>query len=195
MEHSINYMPTKYEPSTVETSTHFTPTIPPTTEFPVTLASPIFEQNKPSPMYESRPMYLIIEGHSKVKTYGQPDDETKKLPKIVPVENLENPVIHHIPSNSEYSGSTLPIVKHLHTTEIKEADETPLKKDTPIMGGLLSLLDSSIGDYLLSNEEEPTKQNLELNVNEIPNNQKISYREERENTENLKNSTKEQRNF
>lgn len=97
------------------------------------------------------PMYLIIEGHSKVKTYGQGDEEGMHAPKIVPVVPTEDSVITHV-------GSEEPMVKHLHKKMEKLTKEDITSKESSEggeqMGGLLSFIDSSLGDFLRAEEED-----------------------------------------
>lgn len=109
------------------------------------------------------PMYLIIEGHSNVKKYGGPEE--LHAPKIVPVVPTEDSVITHV-------GSEQPMVRHLHkkTEAIKEESgtgktkgklagdgkgkEKDSREEKKHMGGLLSFIDSSLGDFLRAEEED-----------------------------------------
>lgn len=156
-----------------ETTTHFSPTIPPTTMTTDELFSHYKQPERPL----MGPMYLIIEGHSKVKTYGQQDGTVRRaLPKIVPVASTVDPVIEHVVSKDE-DGRTFE-VKHLHTKQ--EEVTVPMltmrktaatlgnsTTTTSSMDSLLSLLDTSFGDYL-NNEEDLERQdaNMELNSKE-----------------------------
>lgn len=106
-------------------------------------------------------MYLIIEGHSKVKTYGQADEASAHSPKIVPVLPTEDPVITHV-------GSEAPMVEHLHKKGMegkfeKLAVKTETKGEEVKMDGLLSFIDSSLGDFLRA-EEDDENSVLEVNV-------------------------------
>lgn len=110
------------------------------------------EYKKPTKSTTGEQMYLIIQGHSKVKTYGQSDDNNgKPLAKIVPIEKMENPVIKHVVSEDE-KGTKLE-VKHLHKitkhNDGKKDDGKNLIEDNSknTMGNLLSLLDTTFGDY------------------------------------------------
>lgn len=163
-----------------ETTTQFMPTIAPATMTTDELFSHYKQPEKPM----AGPMYLIIQGHSKVKTYGQPDGNGKMQPKIVPVASTVDPVVTHVVS--EHENGQKYEVKHLHK---KQEDKEPLlgpitretsmasmKKNataTPTMSSLLSLLDSSFGDFLLTNEERMPDESateagdLELNSNEM----------------------------
>lgn len=103
-------------------------------------------------------MYLIIEGHSKVKTYGQSDEEGAHAPKIVPVVPTEDSVITHVEQDQ-------PMVKHLHKKmmmEEKKSKEAAGKGEDSKMSGLLSFIDSSFGDFLKAEDEENSV--LEINV-------------------------------
>lgn len=85
------------------------------------------------------PVYnLIIEGHSKVKTYGSKNDDPlgNSMPKIRPIQAKENPIVEHVTddvdSRPEYARQKIK----------KEAS-----KQTA-MTSLLSLLDGSFGNFL-----------------------------------------------
>lgn len=108
-------------------------------------------------------MYLIIEGHSKVKTYGQGDEA--HAPKIVPVIPTEDPVVTHV-------GSESPMVKHLHSTKEEKSEKLKTKKETikkeeMKMDGLLSFIDSSLGDFLRNDDGDEENSVLEVNVENI----------------------------
>ncbi|KAH8413438.1 hypothetical protein KR009_011043 [Drosophila setifemur] len=60
------------------------------------------------------PMYLIIEGHSKVKTYGQ-NELDPHSPKIVPVISKREPVVRIADPNEKRGTVETYQVKHLHT--------------------------------------------------------------------------------
>ncbi|XP_030383719.1 uncharacterized protein LOC115631169 [Scaptodrosophila lebanonensis] len=60
------------------------------------------------------PMYLIIEGHSKVKTYGQNELDPHR-PKIVPVISKREPVVRIADPNEKRGTVETFQVKHLHT--------------------------------------------------------------------------------
>lgn len=93
------------------------------------------------------PMNLIIQGHSRVKTYGQGTEE--RDPKIIEVKSIENPVVNRVVSEDE-NGIQFD-VKHLHASNTNKTLSAPLnsttKSDSPA-AGLLSLLDLSFGDFL-----------------------------------------------
>ncbi|TMW49841.1 hypothetical protein DOY81_005081 [Sarcophaga bullata] len=60
------------------------------------------------------PMYLIIEGHSKVKTYGKDELDPHK-PKIVPIIPNREPVVRIADPNEKRGTPETFQVKHLHT--------------------------------------------------------------------------------
>lgn len=117
---------------------------------------------------ERVPMFLIIQGHSKVKTYG-PDDSDKKPEKhevkMVPVTVNEDPIVKHVVS-LDTNGSEIG-VKHLHKLHTPEPKpkaslNRPNKKVTNSpMDSLLSLLDSSLANFALTdNRQTRTKSNV-----------------------------------
>ena len=113
-------------------------------------------------------MYLIIEGHSKVKTYGQGDEEGMHAPKIVPVKPTEEAVVTHVGEEE------MPMVKHLHKKaplmkeekKVKGAGEGKEKKAKGGDGGLLSFIDSSLGDFFKGGMGESGEEDRE-EVNQV----------------------------
>lgn len=117
------------------------------------------------------PVYnLIIEGHSKVKTYGLKNDDGRiesNLPKIRPVQAKENPIVERVTSSDEgpeFKGAKAK--KKDHKQSSKKGDDD--KKSA--MTSLWSLLDSSFGNFLsdesvdkakLENESKPSKSGKE----------------------------------
>jgi hypothetical protein len=88
------------------------------------------------------PVYnLIIEGHSKVKTYGLKNDDgvANNLPKIRPVQPKENPIVERV-TNDE--GPEFKVASNRNKSVKKDEN----KKST--MTSLLSLLDTSFGNFL-----------------------------------------------
>ncbi|XP_061399289.1 mucin-2 [Musca vetustissima] len=75
------------------------------------------------------PMYLIIEGHSKVKTYGKDELDPHK-PKIVPVISSREPVVRRADPNEKRGTPETFQVKHLHskTTQAMEKITTTTAK-------------------------------------------------------------------
>jgi hypothetical protein len=112
------------------------------------------------------PMYLIIQGHSKVKTYGLKNNDTvKNLPKIVPIKVNEDPVIKHV-VNQDETGTEMTI-KHLHTNREKTSGDQLVEVQQPsAMESLLSLLDTSFGNLLVDEEPELEDESNSLDTQE-----------------------------
>lgn len=131
---------------------HFVPTIQPSIASDNKL---LFEQI-PRPM---SPMNLIIQGHSRVKTYGQGFDE--RDPKIIEVKSSENPVVNRVVSKDE-NGIQFD-VKHLHASSsnktVSASLNTTVESENSPVAGLLSLLDLSFGDYLDNSPDVVNKTN------------------------------------
>lgn len=160
---TADYSNNFYNPQSINSMVH---PMYPTTEAPITpiaitttLPPPsmttdsLFSHYK-QPAHPLRgPMYLIIEGHSKVKTYGRKDDLNinKHPPRIVTISSTEDPVIRHV-VNQDDTGSELK-VEHLHT---KIDKSIPIEKKQPAntMDSLLSLLDSSFGNLLIDEDTQ-----------------------------------------
>lgn len=103
-------------------------------------------------MQASWPVYnLIIEGHSKVKTYGLKNDDEigSNMPKIRPVQAKENPIVERVTSSEEGPEFS---VKHLKANKKDfgkfQRKTEDGKKPESAMDSLLSLLDSSFGNFL-----------------------------------------------
>lgn len=76
------------------------------------------------------PMYLIIEGHSKVKTYGKDELDPHK-PKIVPIIPKREPVIRIADPNEKRGTPETFQVRHLHTKPIETTTfKIPIKTTT-----------------------------------------------------------------
>ena len=98
-------------------------------------------------MHVGWPVYnLIIEGHSKVKTYGLKNDDPLALsmPKIRPIQPKENPIVEHVTNNNDDG------------PEFKLQQKQKPKKEST-MESLLSILDGSFGNLLTSNNQEESK--------------------------------------
>lgn len=166
---TTTYVNAEYQhPSTIdiETTTHFMPTIPSTSRRPIEeFFSP--PQKQPASKSIVTPMYLIIEGHSKVKTYGQSDDNAKKpAAKIVPVDSsANNPVVKHVMAEND-RGIEIE-VKHLHRrtkSENKNEGMNMIRDNSNnTMNSLLSLLDTTFGDFFV--DDDSVKTQLEKNNN------------------------------
>lgn len=122
--------------------------------------------------------HLIIEGHSKVKTYGLNDASVERnLPKIRPVQSKGDPVVRHVTNNDE-SPEYHP--KHLHSPK-KDPNKYFQKQDQnkkSAMSNLLSLLDGSFGKYLENDSHN-------LHESEVKN-----VKNKKENSENNKRKTR-----
>lgn len=101
--------------------------------------------------------HLIIEGHSKVKTYGLNDASVERnLPKIRPIQPRGDPVVRHV-TNTDESPEYHP--KHLHSPK-KDPNKYFQKQDQnkkSAMSNLLSLLDGSFGKYLENDSNSDVK--------------------------------------
>lgn len=75
---------------------------------------------------------LIIEGHSKVKTYGSKNDDPlgASMPKIRPIQPKENPIVEHV------------------TDTDTRPEYNKIKSKQTAVTSLLSLLDGSFGNFL-----------------------------------------------
>lgn len=159
-------MPSFFEPTTVRYETEMEPLAPALRPLPTVASKP--------------PMFFIIEGHSKVKTYTSQDNDTAKVhePKIIPIGGKDDPVIHHMVLADDKTNIPLE-VKHLHThpTTTKKPKKSSTK-NSGVMSNLLSLLDSSF-DKILSDDlpaknatvEKPLVDNNSTINNEIINEQ------------------------
>lgn len=100
-------------------------------------------------MHFGWPVYnLIIEGHSKVKTYGLKNDDIieSNLPKIRPIIAKENPIVERVTHSDE--GPEFH-VKHLSSNQKGQNKlKKPEEDKKSAMTSLLSLLNSSFGNFL-----------------------------------------------
>lgn len=144
-------IPQTYSPIYTESTTHFVPTIPPTTESPYVrpTIAPLLSQYSQPQIQENTQMHLIIEGHSKVKTYGQNSNYTvKRDPIIVPIGTSENPVTKHVVLEDEQGNPTM--VRHLHSKKVdKKVAASTTDNEDSAMKSLISLLDTSFGGLML----------------------------------------------
>lgn len=104
------------------------------------------------------PVYnLIIEGHSKVKTYGLKNDDggvESNLPKIRPVQAKDNPIVEHVTNSDdgpEFKRTKANKKDHKHLP--KKVDDD--KKSA--MTSLWSMLDSSFGNFLSDDSVDKAK--------------------------------------
>ncbi|KAH8282200.1 hypothetical protein KR054_006108 [Drosophila jambulina] len=118
------------------------PTVAPALSEPTT--DSLFSHYKQPPKPLLGPMYLIIEGHSKVKTYGQ-NELDPHSPKIVPVISKREPVVRIADPNEKRGTVESYQVKHLHTkttpmtttttttTTRKPTTKKPLPTEAPLV--------------------------------------------------------------
>lgn len=146
-----------------ETSTFFTPTTLP----PVTMTTDeIFSHYKQPLEPLSGPMYLIIQGHSKVKTYGQQNENitARHAPKLVPIVATKDPVITHV-VNKDDTGIAMNIPHVFEKNTIEKENKT----SSSAMDSLLSLLDTSFSGFFLGDrngsEKVKTEKSEKLNSN------------------------------
>lgn len=160
--------------STTSEAPYFQPTVLPEIISPTT--DPLFAHYDQPQGSVARPMYLIIEGHSKVKTYGQNDNSTvrKHIPKIVPIKAAEESIIKHVVSEDD-TGHAMEVM-HLHTTQPPTPSTTP---SPSAMGDLLSLLDSSLGNFFLG-EDSTTKKSKTKGGSDKPKSEKTEKPEKPE---------------
>ncbi|KAJ6649562.1 hypothetical protein Bhyg_04799, partial [Pseudolycoriella hygida] len=127
----------------VESQTEFTPPY-----FVPTIHPSIVNENKILSQEMSKPvvpMNLIIQGHSRVKTYGQGAEV--RDPKIIEVKSVDHPIVNRVVSKDE-NGVQFD-VKHLHVSNAnKNATTTTEEPKSSTVAGLLSLLDLSFGDFV-----------------------------------------------
>ncbi|XP_052864043.1 uncharacterized protein LOC128270671 [Anopheles cruzii] len=116
-----------------------------------------YKQPATSAPMERGPLYLIIEGHSKVKTYGlNTNDTLMQLPRMVPVASTRDPIVRHVVNHDPNTGAAMAVV----TTRMPPVYRTtggPLDARPPVpsdeqgvaVDTLLTLLDSaSFGEML-----------------------------------------------
>lgn len=117
------------------------------------------------------PVYnLIIEGHSKVKTYGlKSDDEIGSImPKIRPVQGKENPIVERVTNSDEGPEFN---VKHLKAGKkdfskfLRKTEDG--KNSETAMTSLLSLLDSSFGNFLSDESIDKVRHESEKKIVKI----------------------------
>lgn len=141
-------------PSTPMTTTKVAPTSPPTVKT-------LFVPTRP-------PMYLIIQGHSKVKTYGIDKNASrivKNDPIMVPVGGSVEPVVKHITDDVKDNIIQVKHLHKLHTTQAPSKSKTTPKPTKGLlnasMDSLFGLLNSSLGFALddISTKETSEKYN------------------------------------
>lgn len=135
---TIDVPQTQYHVNRIE-STTFTPA---TTIAPIALTTDELFAHYKQPAEPMRgPMYLIIQGHSKVKTYGGEQLINQTLnhsPKMVPIPTERNPVISHVVSKDARG----------HVMQVEHLHKMPTQTNATAVDSLLSLLDSSLMGFL-----------------------------------------------
>lgn len=206
---SINYAFTYHTSSTTtsteRTTTPYVPLPPPppettTLKIPETTTSMYarFERNTKAPKSH---MSLVIEGHSKVKTYkpGHFDPKEKHRPVLVPITPLGDPVQRRI-VNTEEDGGVLE-VKHLHSSAERKSDtkkvelekKEPVVKEKSAISSLLSFLDTSFGGLVV--QEESSEELDEEKTGHLKSVQDNNIEKHKENFRSAKNVTPEKPHF
>ncbi|XP_055642962.1 mucin-2 [Toxorhynchites rutilus septentrionalis] len=136
--------------STSTTTTTTTTMAPP----PAVTADSLFSHYNRPAILPKGPHYLIIEGHSKVKTYGlNTNDTLMMLPKMIPVASLRDPLVRRVVNRDETGGSVgVRRVPVQSTVAPAMSSEEETSEERSAVGSLLSLLDSSFGDYLVGGD-------------------------------------------
>ncbi|XP_058815592.1 uncharacterized protein LOC131679058 [Topomyia yanbarensis] len=138
--------------TTTRSDTTSTTTVTPP---PSVTADSLFSHYNQPPRPPKSPLYLIIEGHSKVKTYGLNNNNTLlRPPMMVPVASSEDPVNRRVVNRAE-SGDEME-VSHISmklttstTTAAPPASDEESSAEKSAIDSLLGLLESSFGGYLL----------------------------------------------
>jgi len=128
-------------------------------------------------MHVGWPVYnLIIEGHSKVKTYGLKGDEIgKNLPMIRPVQSKENPIVDRTTDAPEFSS-----IKHVKGGGKLAKKAEDKKSSSSAMSSLLSLLDGSFGNFLSGDGGDSVEVRRESEIKAVKN-----YRDEKRKTRSI----------
>ncbi|XP_063702923.1 uncharacterized protein LOC134832726 [Culicoides brevitarsis] len=178
INYAFTYQTTSTTTSTEKPTTPYVPLPPPppettTTQAPETTTS-MYARFEPKTKPPRGPMSLVIEGHSKVKTYkpGQFDPKEKHRPVLVPIQSAD-PIQRRV-INTEENGVALE-VKHLHSSEEKKSETKKIELTTPkspekklekegkeeksAFSSLLSFLDTSFGDLVV--QEESSEEQLD----------------------------------
>lgn len=158
--HAVAFVPTKptLRPMSMKTTIK-TSLVPSSSTTSATTTIEQEEQKKhyvlPDMQAGTWPVYnLVIEGHSKVKTYGLKNDDEigNNMPKIRPVQAKKNPIVERITNSQEGPEFNL---KHLKGNSQKNNQPKKIgddKKSASAMTSLLSLLDNSFSDFLSDDE-------------------------------------------
>lgn len=165
-----------------ETTTYFTPTTLP----PVTMTTDeIFSHYKQPVEALTGPMYLIIQGHSRVKTYGQQTENVtdRHAPKMVPIVATKDPVIMHVVNKDD-------IGNEMNVPHVSEKNDVKIETTTgaSTMDSLLSLLDNSFSGFLLGDKN--TSEKVKTEKDEKSTNKKQSKDGAKKAKDSTKKSTK-----
>lgn len=129
------------------------------------------------------PVYnLIIEGHSKVKTYGLKNDDKvgKNLPNIRPIQPKENPIVKSV--TNLYEGPKFRVKQSNQKTLNEFLGKNSKSDKKSAMTSLFSLLDSSFGNFLSDENIDKVRHESETKIVE----------NEKENSEKRKRSLSEE---
>uniref|UniRef100_A0A182YRY2 Uncharacterized protein n=1 Tax=Anopheles stephensi TaxID=30069 RepID=A0A182YRY2_ANOST len=142
---------------------------------PAMTTDSIFSHYKQPATPERWSPYLIIEGHSKVKTYGlNTNDTLMQLPRMVPVTSTKDPIVRHVVNRDPNTGAELsvthiatkrPPVYEVHTQAAPrpaktqgESSNQQRQPDDSAVNTLLTLLDEASFDGMLQ-EAGPVDEN------------------------------------
>ncbi|XP_035776517.1 mucin-5AC-like isoform X2 [Anopheles albimanus] len=126
-----------------------------------------YQQLRPTvkPAVERAPLYLIIEGHSKVKTYGlNTNDTLMQLPRMVPVASSKDPIVRHVVNQDPETGAAMAVTtQQVVTTKLPPVYRKPVReRDSPAaeqaadaVDTLLTLLDGASFGGMLPNDQQP----------------------------------------
>ncbi|XP_050095195.1 uncharacterized protein LOC126577546 [Anopheles aquasalis] len=162
--------PASHGVTATSTTATTTTTSPPPAVLTVADSGPAsqYQQSHPTvkPTVDVRaPLYLIIEGHSKVKTYGlNTNDTLMQLPRMVPVASDKDPIVRHVVNQDPETGAAMAVTtQQVVTTKLppvyrKPARDTPApeRKTPDAVDTLLTLLDgASFGGMLQDDHQRP----------------------------------------
>ncbi|XP_049548316.1 uncharacterized protein LOC125959534 [Anopheles darlingi] len=112
------------------------------------------------------PLYLIIEGHSKVKTYGlNTNDTLMQLPRMVPVASTKDPIVRHVVNQDPETGAAMAVTtQQAVTTKLppvyrkptaRERNTAADQKAPDAVDTLLTLLDGASFGGMLQDDGRP----------------------------------------
>lgn len=143
----------KERPFEQTTATYFITSTPNPTVTTTTKAVPSSPATSRPLLIPTRPpMYLIIQGHSKVKTYGIDKDASKIVrnePKMIPVGGNVDLIVKHIADDVKDNIIQVKHLHKLHTTQPPSKSKTTPAPSKGLlnasMDSLFGLLNSSLG--------------------------------------------------